>query len=223
MNSNFELLILNFELAYLIDSIIRWVTTVIETGSYPGLVFVTILENVFPPIPSEAILPFAGFLSATGKFNIWLVIFSGTLGSVIGALILYAFGYYGNEKIVRACVKKYGRFMLLKEEDLDGAEMFFKKHGLPAVFSARLIPIFRSIVSIPAGLAKMPLLEFITLTAIGTSLWCGVLAFLGRFLGENWKLVGAVVKKYEQLVLVLATFLLIYLFYRRVKSLKCKV
>lgn len=220
MDLNFELLILNFKLGYLIDLIIRWVSTIIETGSYPGLIFVTVLENVFPPIPSEAILPFAGFLSATGKFNIWLVIISGTLGSVIGALFLYAFGYYGNEKIVRAFVRKYGRFMLLKEEDLDGAEAFFKKHGRPAVFTARLIPIFRSIVSIPAGLAKMPLLEFVTLTAIGTSLWCAILAFLGRMLGERWDLVSVFVKKYENLVLIILAFLIVYLLYKRVKSLK---
>lgn len=201
----------------LFGTIIELVTRIIETGSYPGLIFVTILENVFPPIPSEAILPFAGFLSATGKFNIWLVIISGTMGSVIGALILYAFGYYGNEKIVRAFVRRYGRFMLLKEEDLDGAEAFFKKHGRPAVFSARLIPIFRSIVSIPAGLAKMPLFEFITLTAVGTSLWCAVLAFLGRFLGENWHLVGQWVSRYEKIVLIVLIFTLAVVVYCRLK------
>lgn len=204
----------------ILRTLIQWTLRIIETGSYPGLVFVTVLENVFPPIPSEAILPFAGFLSVTGKFNIWLVILSGTLGSLLGALVLYAFGYYGGEKIVRVFINKYGKYMLLQEEDLDGAIAFFKKNGRPAVLTARVIPIFRSIVSIPAGLAKMPLPEFIFFTILGTGFWCTILAFLGRILGENWTLVSVWLGRYEKIILALVVVVLGYIVYKRIKLLK---
>jgi len=205
-------------LGQIIAPLATFATNIITSLGYPGLVLVMVLENVFPPIPSEAILPFAGYLSTIGRFNFWGVVFSGLLGSVLGALVLYAFGYWGNEKIVRRFLRRYGKYLLLKEADLDHSEGWFQKHGKPAVFTARMIPIIRSIISIPAGLAKMPLLSFLFFTALGTGLWSLFLAYCGKILGENWDIVAQYMKKYDTLTVVILLLLVGYFLFQRIRA-----
>lgn len=198
-------------------SLSSFATTIISTLGYPGLVAIMVLENVFPPIPSEVVLPFAGHLSSLGIFNFWLVVLSGMIGSIGGAEILYAIGFYGNERVIKRLIRRFGRWALITEDDLEKAERWFKKHGPKAVFMARLVPVVRSLISVPAGIAKMPQGSFLFYTALGTTLWSFILACLGKILGENWRMISRWVNNYEQVTLVAITFAIIIFIYGKLK------
>lgn len=168
---------------------LSWVVGLVETLGYPGLAIVVALENVFPPIPSEAVLPLAGYLVNQGRMTLWGAILASTIGSVVGALILYWLGYAWGERRVRALVKAHGRWLTIGEDDLDRAHEWFEHHGRAAVFLARLAPLTRSIISIPAGVEKMPLGPFLVYTTLGSGIWNALLIGAGWLLGANWELV----------------------------------
>jgi membrane protein DedA with SNARE-associated domain len=195
----------------LMDAIGEWTRAVMEVMGYPGLVLITIVENVFPPIPSEIVLPLAGFLAHEGEagFTLPLVILAGGLGSVLGALVLYAFGAWARAHGGRRVVLAVGRYAFLTEKDLDLAETWFGRYQAWAVFICRFVPVVRSIVSIPAGYNRMPVVQFLVLTAVGTTLWCAILAGSGWILAENWPLVRTTVSQYERLVIVVAGLLIV--------------
>ena len=165
------------------DWIAEWVTSVIEALGYPGLTVLVALENVFPPIPSEVILPLAGFLTGQNRFSFPLVLIATTLGSLLGALVLYGIGMAVGQRRVRLLVERYGHWALLSPDDLTRAEQWFDRHGSVAVLTGRLVPVVRSLVSIPAGYRRMPLGQFLLLTGAGSALWNGALVALGWALG----------------------------------------
>lgn len=171
----------------LLSNLADWVTGVIESLGYVGIAALIALENVFPPIPSELILPLTGFLSGQGRFWLPAAILAATVGSVVGALILYGLARWLGEQRLRWLVGRFGKFLLLKEGDLDRASAWFSRHGGKAVLIGRLVPVVRSLVSIPAGLALMPLSRFVLYTAIGSALWNGALIGLGWTLGDRWE------------------------------------
>jgi membrane protein DedA with SNARE-associated domain len=173
-----------------------WVTSLIETLGYVGVAVVLALESVFPPIPSEAVLPLTGFLVSQGRMSFVGALVASTIGAVIGALILYWLGYALGEDRVRTLVTQHGRWMLLTEEDLDRAHAWFEHHGRIAVLIGRLAPFVRSMVSIPAGVTRMPLLTFTVYTTIGSALWNAALIGAGWLLGASWMHVQA----YQQYV-----------------------
>jgi membrane protein DedA with SNARE-associated domain len=189
----------------LMDLLGEWTTVIMTAASYPGLVFIMIVENVFPPIPSEVVLPLAGFLAHEGQagFSLPLVVGAGGLGSVLGALILYGFGAWSRDHGGRRVVLAVGRYVFLSPEDLDKAEAWFSRYRGWAVFTGRFVPIVRSLVSIPAGYNGMPLPQFILLTAIGTSIWCAILATSGWVLGANWQLVRGITSTYERAIIAI--------------------
>jgi membrane protein DedA with SNARE-associated domain len=172
-----------------IGDALSWVVGLVETLGYPGLAIVVALESVFPPIPSEVVLPLAGYLVSQGRMTLWGAILASTVGSVAGALVLYWLGAAWGEERVRRLVKKHGRWLTIDEKDLDRAQEWFEHHGRAAVFIARLVPFTRSIISIPAGVAKMPVAPFLLYTTLGSGLWNAVLIGAGWLLGSNWTLV----------------------------------
>ena len=172
-----------------VGDILAWILGLVETLGYVGLAIVVALENVFPPIPSEAILPLAGFLVGQGRMTFIGAVVASTLGSVVGALVLYWLGYALGEDRVRRLIVKHGRWMLLDESDLDRSKGWFDHHGRAAVFLARLAPLARSLISVPAGVAKMPLWTFVIYTTAGSGLWNAALIAAGWALGANWTLV----------------------------------
>ena len=164
-----------------------WVKQMQQEWGYVGVVFFMFLENVLPPIPSEIVMPLAGFMTAEGKLSFPGVVLAGTLGSVAGALALYGLGYWlGQERICR-WTQQYGKWIALSTEDLDRAEHWFQRNGGKAVFFSRLVPGVRSLISIPAGFAHMPLGRFLLFTTMGTGIWAAVLAWLGKLLGDNYE------------------------------------
>lgn len=193
------------------DGLSGWVMDVISALGYVGLALLLVLENLFPPIPSEVVLPLAGFLSGRGDLNFWGALVAATVGSVAGALILYSMGRWGG----RPLVLRYGKWLRVGAGDLDRAEGWFRRYGDWVVLGARVVPIARSVVSIPAGMASMPIPRFTLLTAIGSAAWNTLLIGAGHLLGANWTLVQRWVGVYSDAVLVIAAvaaavFLFVY-------------
>jgi len=179
--------------AHLVD----WTLRVIQSLGYPGIVFIMVLENVFPPIPSEVILPFAGFLTTRGTFSLAGAVAAATLGSVLGALALYTMGtLFGRERIYRF-VGRYGRYFRVNEKDVLQAERWFHRYGPGAVFFGRMLPIVRSLISIPAGLSQMKMPTFVMYTVAGTMLWNIFLVAVGAALGTAWARAAIWVDHYQ--------------------------
>ena len=177
-----------------------WVLDVIAALGYVGLALLLIAENLFPPIPSEVVLPLAGFLVGRGDLGFWQALLASTFGSVAGALILYVLGRYGGRKLVL----RYGRYLHVDEDRLDRADGWFRRYGDWVVLFARVVPFARSVVSIPAGTMKMPAVRFTALTALGSLAWNTLLIGAGVVLGANWQRVEAWIGSYSNLVLVVA-------------------
>lgn len=176
----------------------QWVLDVIGALGYVGLALLLVAENLFPPIPSEVVLPLAGFLVGRGDLSLWGAIFAATFGSVAGALVLYALGRWGGRKLVL----RYGKWLRVSEEGLKQAEGWFRRYGDWVVLFARVVPVARSIVSIPAGTMKMPVGRFVVLTTIGSAVWNTVLIGAGVILGANWQAVSGWMGSYSDVVLI---------------------
>jgi membrane protein DedA with SNARE-associated domain len=189
-----------------LSGIASWVTDVVESLGYVGLFLMIALENVFPPIPSEVVLPLAGFLTGQGRMWFPGAVLAATLGSLAGALILYYAGYYFGEKRVRWLVRKYGKWAMLSEADIDKADDWFDRHDREAVLIGRVFPIVRSLISIPAGIRHMRMDKFLLYTAIGSAVWNTTLIGIGWILGDNWDVVEEYIG-YLQYVVILAVLL----------------
>lgn len=199
-----------------LDWLATFAIDVIDALGYPGVAFLIFLENLFPPIPSEAILPLAGFLAGQGRMLLLLVIVAATLGAVAGALVLYGLGAWFGDRRIRWLVNRYGRWLAMTEDDLDLANGWFDRHGGKAVLLCRLLPIVRSLISIPAGLRRMPMSVFVLYTAIGAGLWNSVLVIAGWWLGENWEEVGDYVSYLEYPVIIAVVLAIAWYVLKRV-------
>lgn len=177
-----------------------------------------VFENVFPPIPSELIMPAAGFAAAMGKMNLVLVIIAGTLGSVLGALPLYYLGTIFDEKRLFSLAEKYGKYVLVKPSDVTNAQDWFHKYGKTVIFFGRMIPAIRSLISIPAGMARMPMLPFLVLTAIGSAIWTTILAYAGYILGANYEQVEAFIEPISKIVVIVVLCIGAVIAFIRIKS-----
>jgi membrane protein DedA with SNARE-associated domain len=202
----------------LIPQLVAWATGIIHTIGYPGIAFLIALEAVFPLVPSEVILPLSGSLSASGVFNIGFALLAATTGSCAGASVLYSLGRWGGEMRLRLWLDRYGKWFLLAPSDLDKARVWFARHGSIAVLIARVLPGFRTIVSIPAGLALMPYPRFLLFTAIGSSLWNGTLIGFGYYLGANWDQVKGILEPFGLVIYGLIFALIIVFVVLRLRS-----
>ena len=194
-----------------------WIFSVITALGYVGLALLLVAENLFPPIPSEVVLPLAGFVVGTGDLNFWGALAASTVGSVVGALILYAVGRYGG----RGMVVRYGHLLRVSPEGLALAEGWFRRYGDWVVLGARVVPLARSVVSIPAGTMTMPLPRFVVLTTIGSGLWNAALIGAGVALGANWPVIENWIGSYKEAALVVAAVaavVLLALYHRRRKA-----
>ncbi len=199
------------------------VTELYDAVGYAGVALWVAIESVIVPIPSELVLPFAGFLVGEGRsiepltgqpWNLVLVTIAGTIGATLGALIAYAIGYFGGRPIL----ERWGRYLFISHTDIERTEEFFARHGTKAAFFGRLMPVVRSLVSFAAGIGRMPLLPFVVFTALGSLPWTLLLVVVGMQLGANWESVGAVLKQFEDAILgALALVVLLFLWFRVVK------
>jgi membrane protein DedA with SNARE-associated domain len=180
----------------------NWIKTIIEQFSYPGIVFLMLLENVFPPIPSELIIPLSGFVSTQGRLTIAGVIIAGTVGSVAGAILLYYAGKGIGAKRLRSWTEAHGRWIGLSIADLDKSDKWFKRHGAKTVFIGRVVPGVRSLISIPAGVSGLDFKIFLLYTTLGSAVWTAALALAGRLLGRNYEQVEHVIGPISTAVVV---------------------
>ncbi|WPZ18594.1 DedA family protein [Geobacillus subterraneus] len=187
-----------------------WITDFMEQFGYIGIFFMIALENIFPPIPSEVILPFGGFMTTYTTLTVPGVIAAATAGSVVGALVLYGIGRLLSVERLERIVDRWGGWLQVKPEDIDKANRTFQRYGVWAVFVGRMIPLVRSLISIPAGMAKMNVWLFFWLSVLGTLIWNTILISIGAALGESWGKVSEVIGMYAEVVyIIIAAIILI--------------
>lgn len=180
----------------------EWIIELMEKFGYVGILFLIAIENVFPPIPSEVILTFGGFMTTSTDLTIMGVIWFATLGSLIGAIILYGVGYMLNADKLELIIDRWGHILRLKKEDVRKAEAWFERYGAWTVFFCRFIPLIRSLISIPAGMARMNFLSFFLLTLAGTFIWNFVLVNVGAAVGDSWDRVVEIMDVYSNFVYI---------------------
>lgn len=201
----------------MLEVIGSWIINVISILGYPGIVLTMAIESALIPLPSEIIMPFSGYLVSTGKFNLFLVAFSGALGNVLGSLAAYALGYWGHEKLVRRFVRKWGKWILISEHELDVSEKLLNKYKDWVVLGSRIMPGVRTVISLPAGFARLPIGRFIVLTFVGSFIWSLFLAWIGMILGENWDTLGPYFHKADALIIILAVGAVSFYVYHKIK------
>ena len=199
----------------MLDGLSDWVTNVIETLGYAGVAFLVALESIFPPIPSEIVLPFAGYAAARGDFSVVGMIIAATVGSVIGSLVLYGLAAWIGPDRLHRFVERKGRWFGLKPHDMERAEAWFDRRASAAVLLGRCVPLIRSVVSVPAGFRRMPLLRFTLLSALGSLVWNVALVSAGAVLGDRYEEVGGVVSILQTAVIVLIVAGLVWFVWTR--------
>jgi membrane protein DedA with SNARE-associated domain len=168
--------------AKIIELLSYFIVATISTLGYGGVVLLMAIESACIPLPSEIIMPFAGYLVYKGQFNLWAVGVAGAVGCVVGSWVAYYVGLYGG----RPFIEKYGRYVLLSRHDLDLADRWFARYGEVIVFASRLLPVVRTFIAFPAGVARMNMTRFTVYTFLGSLPWCVALAYVGQVLGEQW-------------------------------------
>lgn len=176
----------------MLSSFFHWLADTVLALGYPGIVVLMAIESSVLPLPSELVMPPAGYLAAKGQMNGVLAVAAGTLGSVIGALVNYALALFVGEPLLR----KYGRYVLISARSLDRTEAFFRRHGEISTLIGRLLPVVRHLISIPAGVSRMSLSRFILFTGLGAAVWCAILTYLGWIIGRHGEQVEAVIGSY---------------------------
>ena len=194
----------------MIDLVISWVAA----AGYLGVFALMFLENLFPPIPSELIMPFAGFAAARGELSLFWVIVAGVLGTLLGNVVWFELARaFGADRTRRLC-EKYGRWIGVTRSDLDKAEVTLRRWGPLAVFLGRMMPGIRTVISIPAGLIEMPRVAFYAWTALGSTLWVGALAVLGYMLGEGYQHIEGYVGPIGKVLIVIVGLLFLWQIWR---------
>lgn len=182
----------------ILAAVFIFIKSLIGFAGYGGIVILMGIESACIPLPSELIMPFAGYLVYQGAMKLVLVATAGAIGCNLGSLVAYEIGCYGG----RPLVERYGRWILMGRRELDWADRFFTRWGYLAVFIARLLPVIRTFIALPAGIARMPRVRFHVYTFLGSWPWCFALAWLGMKLGENWRVVGKYLHKFDAVILV---------------------
>lgn len=192
---------------------------VISHLGYPGIFILMALESALIPIPSEVIMPFSGFLVSQGQFSLLGIVIAGALGNLVGSWGAYALGYWAHDKIIRKLVKKYGKFILLTEDEYDSAVKLFSKNGQLFVAISRMLPAVRTVISLPAGVARLNFIKFSLFTFIGCLIWSLILAYIGVKLGENWEMIRPYFRKFD-IIIVATTIILFgaYIYYKLHKN-----
>ena len=201
----------------MIQSIIDWLVNAISTIGYPGVFISVFLESFFAPIPSEIILPFSGFVASTGKMDLVFVIVIATVAAYLGSLPFYFIGKWGEKPVINF-INKYGKYLFIQQKDVDKVFGAFDKYGKGVVFFGRFIPMIRTLISFPAGVAKMQFARFSMYTLFGSLTWNILLTYAGYQLGDHWSVVSKWIEKYQNVILVLIIIAVLLYIIRRIKS-----
>jgi len=200
----------------LFEFIVEMITAAMSTGGYPVLFILMALESMIAPIPSEAVMPFAGYLAANARFSFLGVILVSSLASVLGSLVSYWMGIFGGRRFIL----RFGKYLLLDEEHLEWTEKWFKKSGEKTIFISRFVPVVRHLISIPAGIGRMNLKKFILYTFFGATLWNAFLAWLGLLLKERWEIIHHYSSQIDIIIVALLVIGISYFIYKLIKKSK---
>jgi membrane protein DedA with SNARE-associated domain len=207
----------------ILTAIGSWIMHQISLFGYWGVIFLMAIESACIPLPSEIIMPFAGSLTTTiiingnpqpASLNLILVGLAGALGCLIGSMVAYWVGFWGG----RSFIERYGKYILIRKHDLDNADRFFHKYGQGAIFISRLLPIVRTFISLPAGISRMKFGKFCLYTFLGSVPWCLALAWVGRILGQNWKVIEKYFRKVDVVIGILIIAGIVWFFYRHFRK-----
>ena len=198
--------------------LIHFIILLISSLGYGGVLLAMAIESASIPLPSEVIMPFAGFLVSQGKLQFWGIVLAGSFGCLLGSWLSWWLGKKYGEKVIRQLLRRYGKFVLLFEYELDEAIDIFKRRGEAVIFFSRLLPIVRTFISLPAGIAEMDFRKFSIYTFIGSFFWSLVLAWLGVRLGENWTVLGKWFHRFDALIVAGIVFLLIWYPWHKIKK-----
>lgn len=190
----------------IITAVALWVMGVISAMGYGGVVLLMAIESACIPLPSEIIMPFAGFLVARGELTLWGVSVAGAVGCVVGSIPAYYLGMYGG----RPLIERYGKYVLISKRDLDMADRAFARYGEIVIFAGRLLPVVRTFIAFPAGVARMNMTKFIIYTFVGSLIWCWALAYVGMVLGDNWPSLKHYFHQFHLVFAVVAGALLVW-------------
>ncbi|ENX63187.1 MULTISPECIES: DedA family protein [Acinetobacter] len=187
-----------------------WVLSIMEKLGYLGIAFLMFLDNIFPPIPSEIIMPSAGYTASKGELTLIGVIIAGSAGSILAAMLFYWIGRKVPQQRLFQFIERYGKYLRIQVADLDKALTWFNKHGHRIVFFGRMIPAVRSLISIPAGISRMPFSKFMLYSSAGTLIWTSFLAYLGYHFSENQTLMLAILQRISYLIFALIALYIIW-------------
>ena len=200
----------------IVSGLSAFIIATIATLGYGGVVLMMAIESACIPLPSEVIMPFSGFLVASGQFNLQMVAIMGALGCLLGSYVAYYVGANGGRRFI----ERYGRYLLIAPHELETADRFFERWGSLAVFLARLLPVVRTFIAFPAGVSRMKLLPFSIYTLLGSYIWCLVLAYAGMKLGEHWKDLAPYFHRFDAIIAILLIAGAAALLYNRLKSIR---
>jgi len=200
----------------LLAAVAAFIIGTLSALGYLGVVLLMGIESACIPLPSELIMPFAGYLVFQGKLTLWGVALAGAVGCVLGSLVAYYVGLWGGRPLVR----KYGRYLLISHQDLELADRWFARHGDITIFIGRLLPVVRTFIAFPAGVARMPLLKFVAYTFVGSLIWCWALAWVGLSLGEHWDTLGIWFHRFDAVIGVLILLAAAWWIWRHLRHLK---
>jgi membrane protein DedA with SNARE-associated domain len=189
------------------DAFAQWIQEVVRAAGYPGVFIFITLESTLVPIPSELVMPFAGYMASQGEFSLPVILVINSVGALLGSGLCYWIGVVGG----RPFLVKYGKYFLVRQHDIEKTEAFFAKHGKKTVLIARFVPVIRHVISVPAGIARMPLRSFFLQTFIGSTIWGGALILLGYYVGANWETFAKPLKRVDLLIGVILVLALVAL------------
>lgn len=192
----------------------EWVLSIMEQLGYIGIAILMFLDNIFPPIPSEIIMPSAGYAASQNQLTLIGVIIAGCLGSLIAAALLYWVGYKFNHNTIFNFIDRYGKYLFIQSEDVQKSLIWFKKYGHRIVFFGRMIPAARSLISIPAGMSRMPFWKFMFYSSLGTIIWTTFLAYIGFYFGENQALMHQIFSQVGYFIIAIIVIIIIWMWYR---------
>lgn len=198
----------------ILEIVAQYVVFVIEKGGYLGVILLMGIESACIPVPSELIMPFAGYLVSRGEMNFWWASLAGGFGCLWGSMLAYYIGKYGG----RLFIEKYGKYILISGSDLDLADKWFKKYGVNATFFSRLMPVIRTFISLPAGIAKVDLKKFIIYSFVGSVIWSMLLVYLGMVLGEHWRDLKVYFHRFDLVIGILIVIFVIWYIRRHFKK-----
>jgi membrane protein DedA with SNARE-associated domain len=203
---------------HILSVIANWIISLISTLGYGGVTLLMAIQSANIPIPSEVIMPFAGFLVSEGIMNLWWLVLAGVIGTLFGSIFSYWLGMAGG----RPLVEKYGKYLLISHHDLDISDRWFQKRGEIAVFLGRFLPIVRTFISFPAGIAKMDFKKFLLYSFLGSIPWTLALAYLGQKLGQNWETLRNYFAGFDWLILILIVLGIIWWIWRHLRNSRIK-